>query len=127
MNKTEIKIFISFLVSLIVILLSCIIFFIKINVFKIANLVSDGSVQIISVNKKIHNYIQRQSEYKIYKVNDIVEQNQINAYLYYAGFEHDWFNYYVNNVDGSLLPLGIYQVNVNYGDIVFYEYWLYFT
>ena len=89
MNKTEIKIFISFLVSLIVILLSCIIFFIKINVFKIANLVSDGSVQIISVNKKIHNYIQRQSEYKIYKVNDIVEQNQINAYLYYAGFEHD--------------------------------------
>lgn len=127
MNKTEIKIFISFLVSLIVILLSCIIFFIKINVFKIANLVSDGSVQIISVNKKIHNYIQRQSEYKIYKVNDIVEQNQINAYLYYAGFEHDCFNYYVNNVDGSLLPLGIYQVNVNYGDIIFYEYWLYFT
>ena len=107
-------------------LILIIIFGVKIEIIKSNIIIADGSSQIVLTSKKVHKYLQNQSETKTYQIKDINKTIDIKCFLVYYQLVNNNYSYYCNLSDGSLLPEGIYNTNINFGQIKIYEYFMYF-
>lgn len=108
-------------------LILIIIFGVKIEIVKLNIIVADGSSQVILTSKKVHRYLQKQSETKTYQIKDINKTIDIKCFLVYCQVVNNSYSYYCNLFDGSLLPEGIYNTNINFGQVKIYEYFMYFN
>lgn len=108
-------------------LILIIIFGIKIEIIKSNIVISDGTSQIVLINKKVHKYLQKQSETKTYQIKDINKTIDVKCFLVFNHKIDDNYSYYCNLSDGSLLSQGIYNTNINFGQVIMYEYFVYFN
>ncbi len=121
---------IKILTSIIFVLTSLIliiIFGIKIEIIRSNIVISDGTSQIVLTNIKIHKYLQKQPETKTYLIKDINKTIDVKCSLIFSHKVDDNYSYYCILLDGSQLSQGIYNTNINFGQVIMYEYFVYFN
>ena len=104
-----------------------IVFTVKIEVIKSEVVIADGNSQIVLVNKKIHRYLQKQTESKTYRIKDVNKMIDVKCFLVFCQMVNNDFSYYCNLTSGSLLPNGIYNTSLNFNQVKIYEYFMYFN
>ena len=76
-------------------LILIIIFGIKIEIIKSNIVISDGTSQIVLINKKVHKYLQKQLETKTYQIKDINKTIDVKCFLVFSHKIDDNYSYYI--------------------------------
>lgn len=103
------------------------IFFLKIECNKSIVLISDNQSTIISVNKKTHKFLNKQKSNKVYYIKDIATNKELKSFLVFKESTNNVYQYYCNIQDSLIPQSGIYQTNLNFGNVYIYEYLVYFN